>query len=277
MNSSTWRSKLYTVIFGHDTSAGRAFDVVLIVAIVASVVAVMLDSVAPIRARWGSLLYAMEWGFTILFTIEYVLRLLCSPNPLRYAVSFFGIVDLLSIIPTYMSVIIPSSRYLLVIRILRVLRVYRVLKLVAYIGEADQLMSALRESRRKIGVFLLAVLTLAVILGSMMYMVEGPENGFSSIPRGVYWAIVTLTTVGYGDIAPHTNMGQALASIVMMLGYAIIAIPTGIVTVELTKAHQRGAKPACLQCGAAAHDADAVHCKKCGVRLGETYPADEVP
>jgi len=267
-NRTSWRSTLHTVIFGHTTPAGRAFDVVLIVAILASVIAVMLDSVASIQDRWGPWLYGIEWGFTILFTIEYVLRLLCSPRPIRYAFSFFGLIDLLSILPTYLSILLPSSRYLLIIRVLRVLRIYRVLKLVEYIGEANVLIGALRESRRKISIFILAVLALAVILGSAMYMVEGPEYGYTSIPRSVYWAIVTLTTVGYGDIAPHTPLGQMLASVVMMLGYAIIAVPTGIVTVELTRAHQlSGITVKCGTCGRVGHDPDARYCKYCGGAL----------
>jgi len=264
----TWRSRLYTVIFGHNTPAGRTFDIILIGAILVSVAAVMLDSVASIRDRWGPLLYAAEWAFTLLFTIEYLLRLACHPHPWRYAFSFFGIVDLLSILPTYLSIILPNSRYLLIIRVLRVLRVYRVLKLVQYIGEADRLIVALRESRRKISIFFLAVVALAVILGSAMYMVEGPANGYTSIPRSIYWAIVTLTTVGYGDVTPHTVMGQALASLVMMLGYAIIAVPTGIVTVELTKAHGLTSfGPTCGACHRAGHDPDAAYCKYCGESL----------
>jgi voltage-gated potassium channel len=270
MNSrSSWRTSLYTIIFGHTTRAGRTFDLILIGAILISVAAVMLDSVTAIRDRWGPILYAAEWAFTILFTIEYLLRLACHPKPWRYAISFFGIVELLSILPTYLSIILPSSRYLLIIRILRVLRVYRILKLVQYMGEADRLIVALRESRRKISIFFLAVVSLAVILGSGMYMVEGPSNGFTSIPRSVYWAIVTLTTVGYGDVTPHTPWGQALASLVMILGYAIIAVPTSIVTVELTKAHGMSSqRPSCGSCNRAGHAPDARYCKHCGESLG---------
>ncbi len=262
---AAWRTSLYVVIFGHETPAGRAFDVALIVAILASVLAVMLDSVGSIQQRFGSLLYAAEWGFTILFTIEYLLRLACNPRPLKYATSFFGVIDLLAILPTYLGIFFPGSRYLVVIRILRVLRVFRILKLVQYIGEADHLMSALRSSRRKVAVFLLTVLTLVVILGSLMYLVEGSEHGIDSIPRGVYWAIVTLTTVGYGDISPETPLGQALASVVMIMGYAIIAVPTGIITVELGRAqHRQVGQRTCSQCGKEQHDSDARYCKVCG-------------
>jgi voltage-gated potassium channel len=265
---AAWRRELYRIIFQHDTRGGKLFDVALIVSIVASVIAVMLDTVESIHATSGDLLYAAEWGFTVLFTAEYVLRLLCARNAGRYARSFFGIVDLLAILPTYVSVLIPGSQYLLVIRILRVLRVYRVLKLVKYVGEADTLMTAMRESRRKITVFLLAVLVLAVILGSVMYIIEGEQSGFTSIPRSVYWTIVTLTTVGYGDISPQTNLGQTVAAVIMMLGYSIIAVPTGIVTIELSRARERRPPPRrCPDCGEVGHDPDAVHCKFCGERL----------
>jgi len=257
---AAWRTSLYEIIFGHETPAGRAFDVALIVAILASVVAVMLDSVSAIQQRIGPLLYAAEWGFTILFTIEYILRLVCNPRPLKYATSFFGVIDLLAILPTYLGIFFPGSRYLMVIRILRVLRVFRILKLVQYIGEADHLMTALRSSRRKVAVFLLTVLTLVVILGSI-----------DSIPRGVYWAIVTLTTVGYGDISPETPLGQALASVVMIMGYAIIAVPTGIITVELGRVQQRQmVQRTCSQCGREQHDSDARYCKVCGGVLAES-------
>jgi voltage-gated potassium channel len=268
---ASWRTSLYVVIFGHETPAGRAFDVALIVAILASVVAVMLDSVSSIQQRIGPLLYVAEWGFTILFTIEYLLRLACNPRPLRYATSFFGMIDLMAILPTYLGLFFPGSRYLVVIRILRVLRVFRILKLVEYIGEADHLMTALRSSRRKVTVFLLTVLTLVVILGSLMYLVEGPAHGVDSIPRGVYWAIVTLTTVGYGDISPATPLGQALASVVMIMGYAIIAVPTGIITVELGRVQQRQVvQRTCSQCGRERHDVDAQYCKVCGGALTES-------
>lgn len=270
-----WRDSLYVVIFGHDTSAGRAFDVTLIIAILVSVLAVMLDSVGLIQERFGPLLYVAEWGFTVLFTVEYLLRLACHPRPLRYARSFFGMIDLLAILPTYLGLLFPGSRYLVVIRILRVLRVFRILKLVEYIGEADHLMRALRSSRRKVAVFLLTVLTLVVILGSLMYLVEGPAHGIDSIPRGVYWAIVTLTTVGYGDISPETPLGQALASVVMIMGYAIIAVPTGIITVELGRATQQrpGAHHKCTVCGWQQHDLDARYCKLCGTALAGSESA----
>ncbi len=264
-----WRATLYRIIFEHDTPAGKRFDVALIACILVSVLAVILDSVRTIHAEYGPLLYAVEWGFTLLFTVEYLLRLLCAPSAPRYAVSFFGVIDLLAILPTYVSLVIPGSQAFLVIRILRVLRVFRVLKLVEYLGEADTLMAALRESRRKITVFLLAVLALAVILGSVMYVVEGETRGFTSIPRSIYWAIVTLTTVGYGDISPQTNLGQSIAAAIMMLGYAIIAIPTGIVTIELSRVRGRPAGlRRCADCGEGGHDPDAVHCKWCGARLG---------
>ena len=219
-----WRRVLHEVIFEADTPTGKGFDIVLIFSILASVAAVMLDSIAPVQMQYGRLLYGIEWFFTLLFTIEYLLRLLCVGRPAKYAVSFYGMVDLLAIIPTYLSLVLPGSQYLLVIRILRILRIFRILKLVAYLGEARLLVKALRASGRKITVFLYTVLTLVVIFGSLMYVIEGGESGFTSIPRSIYWAIVTLTTVGYGDIAPQTGIGQTLASVVMILGYAIIAV-----------------------------------------------------
>jgi len=264
-----WRARLYVVIFGHETPAGKAFDMALIVSIVLSVLAVMLDSVLAIRQAYGPLLYRLEWFFTILFTVEYALRLACAPRPLVYARSFFGLVDLASILPTYLSLITPGSQYFQVIRVLRVLRVYRVLKLVEYIGEADVLMVAIRNSRRKLAIFIAAVLALAVIFGAAMYLLEGRTHGFTSIPQSIYWTIVTITTVGYGDISPATPLGQALASVIMLLGYAIVAVPTGIVTVELTRGRGQGVGR-CGACGLAGHDTDAVFCKRCGTRMGGT-------
>ena len=263
-----WRTVLHEVIFEADTPAGKGFDVLLIVSILVSVVAVMLDSISAVRTHYSSLLYGIEWFFTIIFTAEYLLRLMCVGRPLKYAVSFYGMADLLAIIPTYVSLFLPGSQYLLVIRILRILRIFRILKLVPYLGEARLLMKALRASGRKIAVFLYTVLTLVVIFGSMMYVIEGGTNGFTSIPRSIYWAIVTLTTVGYGDISPQTILGQTLASIVMILGYAIIAVPTGIVTVEMSQAFSRKVSTqACPECSAEGHDADARHCKFCGAAL----------
>jgi voltage-gated potassium channel len=262
------RLTLRTIIFEAGSPAGKAFDVVLIASILLSVLAVMLDSVQSIRAEYGRALYLVEWFFTILFTIEYVLRLITIGRPRKYATSFFGIVDLLAILPTYISIFVPGTHCLLIIRVLRVLRVFRVLKFFQYIWEASALMRALKASRRKITVFLFAVLTLEVILGSLMYLVEGDENGFTSIPRSVYWAIVTLTTVGYGDISPQTTVGQFLAAIIMITGYSIIAVPTGIVTVELSRHARREVDiQVCPGCGTEGHDADALHCKHCGTRL----------
>jgi voltage-gated potassium channel len=267
-SAPNWRSKLHEVIFEADTLAGRTFDLVLILSIVASVAAVILDSVASIRARWGDILYIAEWAFTILFTIEYILRIISVRHPRHYIFSFYGLVDLLAILPTYLSILLPGSQYLLVIRVLRVLRIFRVLKLATYIGEARMLTTALRHSRRKITVFLFTVVTLVIILGSLMYLIEGERSGFTSIPRSIYWAIVTLTTVGYGDISPTTPLGQALAAVIMIMGYGIIAVPTGIVTVELSRATGRGVTAiACESCGGEGHDADAVHCKHCGAKL----------
>lgn len=261
-----WRTRLYVIIFGHSTPAGKAFDVALIISITLSVIAVMLDSVASLHDTYGSELLAAEWVFTLLFTVEYILRLVCSPRPLAYSRSFFGLVDLGSILPTYLSLFFPGTQYFLVIRILRVLRVFRVLKLAEYIGEADVLLVAIRNSRRKLAIFIATVVVLAVILGAAMYIVEGRTHGFTSIPQSIYWTIVTITTVGYGDIAPETPLGQTLASVIMLLGYAIVAVPTGIVTMELTKGNGEALR-LCGGCGAAGHDKDAHFCKGCGKPL----------
>ncbi len=260
------RKRLHEIIFEADTPTGKLFDVVLIAAIVTSVVVVMLESVQSVRAEYGTLLVNLEWFFTILFTVEYALRLICVRQPYRYASSFFGVIDLLAILPTYLSLIFPGTRYLLVIRLFRILRVFRILKLVNYLREIDTLTRALKASRRKIAVFLFTVLTSVVILGSMMYFIEGEENGFTSIPRSIYWAIVTLTTVGYGDILPMTAAGQTLAAVIMIIGYGIIAVPTGIVTAELTRAEFTApvSTQHCSNCSREGHSADARYCKFCG-------------
>ena len=263
-----WREILFEIIFEAETPAGKWFDIVLIICISISVLAVMLDSVSSVREKYGQFLYAIEWFFTILFTIEYILRLVCVRKPIRYAASFFGIVDLLAILPTYTSLLFFASRHLAVIRVLRVLRIFRVLKLGHHTKEAALLRKALYVSRRKILVFLFVVLTLVVIIGSVIYIIEGEENGFTSIPRSVYWTVVTLTTVGYGDISPSTAPGQFLAAIVMILGYSIIAVPTGIVTVELSQAYtDTSTSQACPSCSAEGHDRNAEYCKFCGTKL----------
>jgi voltage-gated potassium channel len=263
-----WRSRMHEVIFEADTPSGKAFDIALLVAIVVSVAAVLLESVPEIRAEYGQALRTLEWTFTILFTIEYILRLLAVGKPLRYARSFFGIVDLLAIVPTYLTFIIAGSQTFIVFRALRLMRVFRVLKLAHFLGEAHMLYAALRASSRKIVVFLGAVLTIVTVVGAVMYEIEGPENGFTSIPLSVYWAIVTMTTVGYGDLAPQTVLGKFLASIVMILGYGIIAVPTGIVSVEIAGALKDSTDTqACTQCGGEGHATDAHYCKYCGSAL----------
>jgi voltage-gated potassium channel len=262
------RRRLYEIVFEADTPAGRTFDVVLIVLIVASVVTVVVESVPHIRARYGPTLNAIEWGFTLLFTVEYVLRLLSVQRPLRYALSAFGLIDLAATAPTYADLFFPGAQTLLVVRFLRVLRIFRILKLTEHLREARVLTGALWASRRKISVFFLSVLTLITIIGALMYLIEGEENGFTDIPTSIYWAVVTLTTVGYGDIAPKTSLGRALSALVMIIGYSIIAVPTGIVTVELSRAGRAGPAPAaCPNCGAAGHDGDARYCKYCGAAL----------
>ncbi|MEJ2541898.1 MAG: ion transporter [Gemmatimonadota bacterium] len=289
-DASRARHRAYEVIFEHDTPAGRTFDVGLILAILLSVAAVVAESVAEVRIEHGTLLRRVEWGFTLLFTAEYLLRLWCVSRPLRYARSFFGIVDLLAVIPTYLAALLPGGQVLVTVRILRILRVFRILKLGQYVGEARLLGTALRASRVKITVFLFTVLTLVVILGSLIYLVESrqPESGFTSIPISMYWAVVTLTTVGYGDVAPVTPLGQFMAAVIMVVGYGIIAVPTGIVSVELAQAARdmeaqdwqdggstapaaaggpKGAGRWCRTCDLSDHDPDAHFCKRCGELL----------
>lgn len=262
------RKKIYEVIFESDTPAGKWFDILLIFSIILSVIVVMLDSVNDINAHYGKLLYWLEWFFTGLFTLEYILRLYSIGNTTRYAFSFFGLVDLFAILPTYISLFLPGSQYLIAIRILRILRIFRVLKLIQFMSESQLLMQALWASRRKIIVFLFSVFSLVIIFGSFMYLIEGEENGFTSIPRGVYWAVVTLTTVGYGDISPHTSLGQALATIIMVMGYSIIAVPTGIVTSEMTHLYrERLTHIVCPECSSEDHLPDSKYCKDCGARI----------
>jgi voltage-gated potassium channel len=265
-----WRLKLYTVIFEAETPAGRRFDQALIVAIVLSVAVVLADSVQSISARYGTLLDVLEWFFTVLFTVEYLARLSCVVHPARYATSFFGIVDLLAFLPTYLAILLPPTHALMDVRILRLLRIARIFKLTAYASEYRVLASAIAASRRKILVFLSIVLMAVLIVGTLMYIIEGPQNGFTTIPAAVYWAIVTMTTVGYGDIVPHTALGRVLASLMMLLGWGILAVPTGIVTAEMT-AQRFGVKQpntrTCRECLLEGHDADAKHCKRCGAAL----------
>ncbi|MBA3634327.1 MAG: ion transporter [Acidobacteria bacterium] len=261
------RDRLHEIIFEADTRAGKIFDLVLLWLIITSVAVVILESVKSLGEEYGEAFYYFEWIFTVFFTLEYILRLLSVRRPLRYAFSFFGIIDLLAIIPGYLRLLIPGTHYLLTIRILRLLRIFRILKLTEYIMEAGVITSALRASRRKISVFILAVLAIVTVVGSLIYVIEGEENGFTDIPTSIYWAIVTLTTVGYGDLSPKTALGKMLSSIVMILGYAIIAVPTGIVTAELTRANRKYSTQVCPECHSQDHDADAVFCKYCGAHL----------
>jgi len=258
------RKKIYEIIFESDTPAGKKFDILLIISIILSVCIVLIDSVPFYNNKYSSIIYKLEWIFTILFTIEYLLRIYCIKKPRYYTASFYGIIDLLSILPTYISIFLPASRYLSVIRILRVLRIFRILKLILYIGEANLLMDALISSRRKITVFLFFILTLVTIIGSLMYLIEGQANGFTSIPRSMYWAIVTITTVGYGDISPQTELGRFFASFAMIIGYATIAVPTGIISAEYSTMKQQFNNITCPECANEDHEDDAEYCKKCG-------------
>ena len=262
-----WRDIWHEVIFGHETFAGRLFDLILLTLILLSVLTVLLESVRSIRDSFGPYLRIAEWAFTALFTIEYIARLISATNARRYARSFFGGVDLLAIAPVYLSLLFDVAHSFTVVRSLRLLRVFRILKLTEYVGEAAVLRIALKESIRKITIFLFAVLTIVIIVGAMMYQIEGEANGFTSIPAAMYWAIVTVTTVGYGDISPKTVPGRILASLLMIVGYGIIAVPTGIVTFEFARASTRTPIRTCSACGLQPHDQDAIHCKRCGAPL----------
>lgn len=300
-----WRLTLYNVIFKADTHAGRLFDLTLIWAIALSVLVVVLDSVQSISAHWGAWFYVLEWGFTLAFTAEYIARLLCVQRPARYARSFYGVVDLVSVLPTYLAILVPGLSSLIDVRVLRLLRIARLFKLSAYSQEFRTLARALSASRRKITVFVGVVMMVVLVLGTLMYVVEGPENGFTSIPAAVYWAIATMTTVGFGDLVPKTDLGRAIASMMMLLGWGVLAVPTGIVSAEMVRGgHEddfarrmagQGSGPAgpagsaddpdarqprqpnvtastgqpCPSCGAVAHEVDAHFCRRCGVPLRE--------
>jgi voltage-gated potassium channel len=263
------RLRLYTIIFEADTTAGKHFDVVLVAAILLSIVVVVLDSVPTVQTPYGDHLNLIEWGFTLLFTAEYIARLACVRHPLRYATSFFGIIDLVSILPTYFSLFVPEAGAFLDIRILRLLRIFRIFKLTLYVAEYVRLGQALRASGRKILIFLSVVMMAVLILGTVMYVVEGPEHGFTSIPMSMYWATVTMTTVGYGDLTPHTTLGRFIASFMMLLGWGVLAVPTGIVTAEMTsqRMNWRPTTRTCPACLSEGHEPEAKYCKDCGEAL----------
>lgn len=261
------KKKIYEIIFEAETKEGKLFDVVLLIAIIMSILAITLESIETLNMRFHSVFVFAEWFFTIIFTLEYLLRIYSIQKPLRYMTSFFGIIDLLAILPTYLEILIPGIHFVISIRVLRLLRIFRILKMQNYVSHGKILYTAIKSSKYKITVFLFAVLNIVVVVGAIMYAIEGKENGFTSIPKSIYWAIVTLTTVGYGDISPSTPLGQILASILMITGYGIIAVPTGIVTFELNKAQKEVTTEACPSCGRDGHDRDAQFCKFCGSKL----------
>ncbi|MEM8999958.1 MAG: ion transporter [Bacteroidota bacterium] len=271
-NSKNWRSLLHEVIYGTHTPAGKLFDIILLIVIVYSIIVVMLESVPRFDIKYHRFLNISEWVVTILFTIEYLLRIICVKKPRKYIFSFFGIVDLLSTIPKYLSFFVVGSQFISAFRALRLLRIFRILKLVRYVGESNNLLRALRASRAKIFIFVFFVLVISVLLGTIMYLIEGPEHGFNSIPHSVYWTIVTLTTVGYGDISPETGVGQFIATLIMIIGYGIIAVPTGIVTAEYTTNSKRKEEAngrSCMNCASEIFRDDANYCRKCGCKLDE--------
>ena len=273
MTEGYLKHKLNEVIFGTETPAGKCFDLILIFLILLSVTTVILDSMVALTQQYHRYIVWAEWAFTLLFTLEYMVRVYCRPQRWRYIRSFYGVIDLVSILPTYISLLIPGASYLLIVRLLRVLRIFRILKLMRYINEVNVLGRSMILSRRKIFVFLLFVLVLAIVFGSLMFVVEGPDNGFTNIPRSIYWTIVTITTVGYGDIVPQTVIGQIVAAAAMLTGYSIIAIPTGIFTAELAREMQRSRQlTVCDACKRGGHDADANYCKYCGA---EMHPSGE--
>lgn len=263
----TFKDRIKIIIFGTETPSGKLFDVALIATILLSILVVMLDSVTELHQRFGELFDFVEWVFTILFTVEYLLRIYCIHRAQSYIFSFFGIIDFLALIPTYLSLFLPGTEVLAIVRVLRVLRIFRVLKLVQFIGEAENLKKALVASRRKIFIFLFAVMNVVLILGSVMYLIEGEAAGFTSIPKSIYWAIVTLTTVGYGDISPATNLGQAISAFIMITGYSIIAIPTGIVTSEINYVNNNNGKVDCIVCEDNNQNEHANFCNVCGAKM----------
>ncbi|GEM77260.1 ion transporter [Vibrio sagamiensis] len=270
MLTKSLRHRLYVIIFGTHTRAGRIFDIGLIIAIFASLVVLTLESLPSIMADWSTQLRYTEYTFTALFTIEYFLRLYCSPKPKAYATSFYGVVDLLAILPTYIALFFPGASFMGVVRLLRVMRIFRILKLVRYLQDSNILLRSLLMARRKILIFFSTVGILVTILGAIIFVIEGPHNGFTSIPKSIYWAIVTITTVGYGDMVPQTDLGKAIASLTMLLGYSILAVPTGIITAELSNemnAHKTLVK--CPNCNRAGHESDAMYCKHCGGELSD--------
>ena len=265
------KKELHDIIFKTESRNGKLFDIILMIVIILSIIVVMLDSVPGIHNEYGYPMYVAEWVFTILFSIEYILRIYTTQHKFRYIFSFYGIIDLLAILPTFISLFLGGYQYLIIIRVLRLLRIFRILKLYRFIGASKHLVESLKASRHKIAVFLSAVMAIVVVMGAAMYLIEGPENGFRSIPESIYWAIITLTTVGYGDITPLTPLGKALASIIMITGYSIIAVPTGIITAELSRksdSPKKSTKECCTECGCEDHDTDAGYCKVCGKELG---------
>jgi len=261
-----WKNRIHEIIFGTDTPEGRLFDLILLVSITLSVLIVFLDSVGKFHQQYGQVFFILEWVFTILFSLEYILRIVSIRKPISYIFSFYGIIDLLAVIPTYLSLFVTGGQYLIVIRIFRLLRIFRILKLNRYMGASRFLWSSIINSRYKIGVFLWFVMTIIIIMGAVMYIVEGPQNGYRNIPESIYWAIVTLTTVGYGDISPQTAAGKAIASLIMIIGYSIIAVPTGIISSEMSKLKVRGVK-SCERCGEEHNPEDARYCIRCGEKL----------
>lgn len=268
LRSMGWRERLYVIIFFTNTSAGRRFDTWLLVVIFASLVVVLFDSVASYRERYGDLMAGLEWGFTAIFAAEYLLRIYCHPQPRKYVFSFYGAIDLLSVLPAFIALVLPDSQYLIVVRAIRMLRVFRVLALTHYLSQATFLLVALRGSKQKIVVFLLSVTTMVLIFGTLMYVIEGPENGFTSIPMSIYWAVVTITTVGFGDIVPQTALGKGVAALTMITGYSIIAVPTGIFTAELATAMRTDSlQHRCPTCEKLSHEPNAAFCSRCGSQL----------
>ncbi|MHA6493452.1 ion transporter [Pseudomonas borbori] len=274
-NPASWRERLYIIIFYTNTPAGQRFDRYLLLVIMASLIVVMLESVSSVNSQYGELLNILEWGFTLLFAVEYLVRLYCAPKPLRYAFSFYGLIDLLAVLPAFLALLFPEAGYLLIVRVIRMLRIFRVLKLTPYLSQANFLLVALRGSKQKIVVFLLSVSTMVVVYGTLMYVIEGPQHGFTSIPKSIYWAVVTLTTVGYGDMVPSTPLGQLVSTLVMITGYSIIAVPTGIFTAELANAMRSEGQTshACPNCNKSPHEVAAAFCNRCGRALFAAKPA----